>query len=83
MRGLAKGGIDPHSPGDSVEYIQTSGLKVTSEESVPVEVDGELWGRSKEIEFASFGHQLEVLAPPEVPESKWYALLRSLNPWTH
>ena len=83
LRGLAKGGIDPHSPGDSVEYIQTSGLKVTSEESVPVEVDGELWGRSKEIEFASFGHQLEVLAPPEVPESKWYALLRSLNPWTH
>lgn len=83
LRGLAKGGIDPQSPGDSVEYIQAAGLKVSCEESVPVEVDGEFWGRSKEIEFASLGSKLEVLAPLEVKASRWYALLRSLNPWTH
>ncbi|MDB4537339.1 diacylglycerol kinase family lipid kinase [Akkermansiaceae bacterium] len=83
LRGLAKGGIDPGSPGDSVEYIQASGLTITCEEEVPVEVDGELWGRTKEIEFASSGNKLKVLAPPEVKASRWYALLRSLNPWTH
>jgi diacylglycerol kinase (ATP) len=45
-----------------VEYFQTSRLHVSSEESVPVEVDGELIGNCP-VEFQIRGGGLRVLAP--------------------
>ncbi len=45
-----------------VEYFQTSRLRVSSEESVPVEVDGELIGNCP-VEFRIQGGGLRVLAP--------------------
>lgn len=79
--GLFKGGIDPDSPGDSVEYVQAAGLTVTCGEEVPVEVDGELWGRASEIEFRPTSKTLRVLAPREPRMKLRYALLKLLSPW--
>ncbi|MEN8773235.1 MAG: diacylglycerol kinase family protein [Akkermansiaceae bacterium] len=81
LTGLVKGGIDPHSHGDSVEYIQAAGLKVTCAEEVPVEVDGELWGRSSKIDFLPTGKTLKVFAPLEPKVKLRYALLKILSPW--
>lgn len=79
--GLVKGGIDPDTHGDSVEYVQAAGLKVTCEEEIPVEVDGELWGRSSEINFLPTGKTLRVFAPKEPKVKLRYALLKILSPW--
>ncbi|MEP6698797.1 MAG: diacylglycerol kinase family protein [Verrucomicrobiota bacterium] len=46
-----------------VEYFQTSRLHVSSEESVPVEVDGELIGNCP-VEFRVRAGALRVLTPP-------------------
>lgn len=81
LAGLMKGGIDPDSHGDSVEYVQAPGLSVTSAEEVPVEVDGELWGRAREIEFCSTGRTLRVFAPRDPKVKLRYALLKILSPW--
>jgi diacylglycerol kinase family enzyme len=46
-----------------VEYFQTQHLRVTSEQDVPVELDGELAGSSP-VEFQIRQKALRVLAPP-------------------
>lgn len=81
LRGLARGGIDLNSPGDSVEYFQSAGLLVSCDHSFPVELDGELWGRCTEANFQSNDRTLEVFAPKEIVESKWLELLAKLNPF--
>jgi YegS/Rv2252/BmrU family lipid kinase len=45
-----------------VEYFQTSLLRVSSDEAVPVEIDGELIGNCP-VEFTIKRHGLRVLAP--------------------
>jgi diacylglycerol kinase (ATP) len=46
-----------------VEYFQTQRLRVTSEQDVPVELDGELAGNCP-VEFRIQKKGLRVLAPP-------------------
>ncbi|MFN2541977.1 MAG: diacylglycerol kinase family protein [Chthoniobacterales bacterium] len=46
-----------------VEYFQTRRLRITSDQDVPVEVDGELAGNCP-VEFAIRDQRLRVLAPP-------------------
>jgi YegS/Rv2252/BmrU family lipid kinase len=81
LRGLAKGGIDPLSPGSSVEYFQAAGLRVTCEDAVPVEVDGELWGRTTEAVFEVSHQNLSVFAPDAPVSNRWLELLKTLNPF--
>jgi YegS/Rv2252/BmrU family lipid kinase len=45
-----------------VEYFQTERLKITSDQEVPVELDGELVGNCP-VEFTLRDHRLRVLAP--------------------
>ena len=45
-----------------VEYFQTEHLRVSSDQDVPVELDGELVGNCP-VEFALRDHRLRVLAP--------------------
>ena len=52
----------PQITAPEVEYFQTSRLRVTSEESVPVEIDGELVGYCP-VEFKIRAGGLRVLAP--------------------
>ena len=49
-----------------VEYFQTRHLRITSEQDVPVELDGELIGNCP-VEFAIRDQKLRVLAPPPLP----------------
>lgn len=63
LHGLALGGIDL---AQSTSYFQSEGITVRSEREVPVEIDGELMGRFKEISFSETSTRLRVLAP-EVP----------------
>ena len=46
-----------------VEYFQTRRLRITSDQDVPVELDGELVGRCP-VEFEIRDKRLRVLAPP-------------------
>lgn len=46
-----------------VEYFQTTSLRVSSDDAVPVEIDGELIGNCP-VEFTIRRHGLRVLAPP-------------------
>ena len=48
-----------------VEYFQTRHLRITSDQDVPVELDGELIGNCP-VEFAIREQRLRVLAPPPV-----------------
>lgn len=52
-----------HDTFPDVEYFQTSSLKVTSNEVVPVEVDGEVIGNIP-VTFSFAEKKLKVLAPP-------------------
>ena len=81
LRGLARGGIELDSPGDSVEYFQSKGLRVVCDHSFPVELDGELWGRCTEAIFQANDQTLEVFAPREITGNKWLELLAALNPF--
>ncbi len=47
----------------SVEYHQAASFRVVSDRPVPLEVDGELIGRSEEIIFKPTGSKLKVLSP--------------------
>jgi YegS/Rv2252/BmrU family lipid kinase len=64
LRGIALGGIDFDE--STVSYLQTESLVVRSEREVPLEVDGELVGRTKEVVFGDDQpDRLRVLAPKE------------------
>ena len=75
---LARGGFE--TDGKAVEYYQTSGLTVESDREVPVEVDGELWGRAERVEFKAMTEKLRVLAPAERGKNWWEQVLANLNP---
>lgn len=49
-----------------VEYFQTRRLRVSSDQDVPVELDGELVGNCP-VEFEVQERRLRVLAPPPIP----------------
>ena len=51
-----------------------------SDREVPVEVDGELWGRAKRVEFKAMTEKLRVLAPVERGKNWWEQVLANLNP---
>ena len=79
LAGLARGGFVDDS--GSVEYFQSSGLKVESDREVPVEVDGDFWGAERQMEFSHSARKLRVLAPAERGEAWWEEALRTLTPW--
>jgi YegS/Rv2252/BmrU family lipid kinase len=81
LRGLASGGIDLVS---STSYLQTESCVVRAEHEMPVEVDGELLGRFKEVRFAPAASRLRVVAPEEPISSRFGDAIKTLmswNPW--
>ena len=54
--------FSPKIRAPEVEYFQTENLRVTSEQDVPVELDGELAGNCP-VEFRISKRALRVLAP--------------------
>ncbi|MBK1882884.1 diacylglycerol kinase family lipid kinase [Luteolibacter pohnpeiensis] len=78
LRGLAQGGMDL---ADSTVYFQAEEFKVVVDREVPVEVDGDLLGRSREIRFAESSCRLRVIAP-ETPTVSWFAeAVKALLQW--
>ena len=75
LRGLAAGGLDRVS---SATYLQTADFVVRADVEVPVEVDGELLGRFREIHFAETHQPLRVLAPEWPQPRGWVASLKHL-----
>jgi diacylglycerol kinase (ATP) len=52
----------PQISSPEIEYFQTRQLRVSSDEAVPVEIDGELAGNAP-VEFTIAKHALQVLSP--------------------
>lgn len=80
LAGLVRGGFDENV--DTVGYYQSSGLRVDCDREVPVEVDGELWGKTQSTTFVNIPEKLKVLAPKDAGMPKWEEMLRALSPWT-
>lgn len=80
LAGLVRGGFDENV--DTVGYYQSSGLRVDCDREVPVEVDGELWGKTQSTTFLNVPEKLKVLAPKDAGMPKWEEMLRALSPWT-
>lgn len=80
LAGLARGGFDENM--DTVGYYQSSGLRVECDRDIPVEVDGELWGKTRTAFFKNIPEKLKVFAPKDAGMPKWEEMLRALSPWT-
>jgi len=78
LRGLAAGGLDLVS---SASYLQTADFVVRAADRVPVEVDGELLGRYREIHFKQAGRPLRVLAPERPLRHGFMEALKTLLHW--
>jgi diacylglycerol kinase (ATP) len=78
LGGIARGGIDLS---DSTAYFQSTGITVTSDREVPVEIDGEWLGRFKEITFKETSSRLRVLAPEKPCATPFVDTVRSLLQW--
>jgi len=61
LKGMAVGEVDTN--GETFEYHQVEELRVTCDEERPLQVDGELVGRSSDMLFKQGSSKLKVLAP--------------------
>ena len=80
MAGIARGGFKADS--GTVEYYQSSGMRMECERDVPVEVDGEFWGRAHEMEVSHSERKLRVLAPRDRGVNWMEEVMKTLAPWT-
>lgn len=78
LKGLALGGIDLMA---STAYFQAEAFRVTAQEEVPVEVDGEWLGRFREISFQETPCRLKVLAPDGPLSGNFAEAVRSWFSW--
>jgi diacylglycerol kinase family enzyme len=78
LHGIALGGIDLAA---STSYFQSEGFTVTCPREVPVEIDGELLGRFKDIEFRETSTRLRVLAPETPCATPFTDAMKSLLQW--
>ncbi|MEP4078872.1 diacylglycerol/lipid kinase family protein [Haloferula sp.] len=81
LRGIALGGVDFDN--STVEYFQTEYLEVTADRTVPLEVDGELVGRTDHVVFRDDQpERLRVLAPREPIGTRFEESLKAMMAWT-
>jgi len=79
LKGLALGGVDLAA---STSYFQADGFTVRAEREVPVQVDGELLGRAREVRFAEIPQRLRVIAPEEPQGSRFVEVMKAvMMPW--
>lgn len=79
IKGLAQGGFKADN--GTMEYYQTASLSVSSDREIPLELDGDLWGRFNEVTFCHSPQKLRVLAPKDPKPNRWEETLRALSPW--
>ena len=78
LRGLTFGNFDLMA---STAYFQTESFTVTANREVPMEVDGELAGRSSEFKFKETPNRLRVLAPDGPLGGSFAETLKSFFQW--
>ena len=80
LRGMATGEIDFGQ--STVAYLQANSLRVSADQEVPLEVDGEFIGRTSEVEFRAAERALRVLAPKEPIRSRFVEAMKAMMAWT-
>ncbi|MEM1083853.1 MAG: diacylglycerol kinase family protein [Verrucomicrobiota bacterium] len=81
LRGIALGSIGFDN--STVEYFQTESLEVKADRKVPLEVDGELVGRTDHVVFMDDQpERLRVMAPREPIGTRFEEALKSMMAWT-
>ncbi|GAA5481915.1 diacylglycerol/lipid kinase family protein [Haloferula sargassicola] len=76
LRGIASRGVAFDE--STVVYLQTESLVVESEREVPLEVDGELIGRTKRVVFGDDQpERLRVLAPKRPIGTRWEEAMKT------
>ena len=76
LKGIALGGIDFND--STVSYVQAESLVVRADREVPLEVDGELVGRTHEVVFGNQQpDRLRVLAPREPLGSRFEEAMKT------
>ncbi|MDX1680789.1 MAG: diacylglycerol kinase family lipid kinase [Akkermansiaceae bacterium] len=78
LRGLTFGNFDLMA---STAYFQAESFTVTANREVPMEVDGELAGRSTQFEFKETPNRLRVLAPDGPLGGSFAETLKSFFQW--
>lgn len=69
--------------GSTVAYFQSRRLKVEADREVPLEVDGELIGRTRDVCFGDdHPERLRVLAPKEPIGTRFEEAMKSMMAWT-
>lgn len=76
VKGIATGAIDAGN--SSVNYLQAKSFRVICDREVPMEVDGEFIGSSKEVELNPIKRKLKVIAPENPRESIYASILKTL-----
>ncbi len=77
LRGLAFGGVE--AAGTTVAYLQARSCKVVVDREVPVQVDGELAGRWREVNFGNEDPgRLRVIAPEEPIGSRFVEAMKAM-----
>jgi YegS/Rv2252/BmrU family lipid kinase len=79
LASLARGGVDLS---DSVIHLQSERFSVRCEVEFPIQVDGELLGRDKEVHFQPMERRLRVLAPENPIVSRFGEAMKALWGWT-
>ena len=81
LRGIALGNLE--AAGSTVSYMQAHSLRVTADREVPVQVDGELAGRWREVTFGNDDPgRLRVIAPEEPIGSRFAEAVKAMISWT-
>jgi YegS/Rv2252/BmrU family lipid kinase len=79
LASLARGGVDLS---DSVVHLQSERFSVRCDREFPIQVDGELLGRDKEVHFQPMERRLRVLAPENPIVSRFGEAMKALWEWT-
>lgn len=65
-----------------LQYVQTASMKVTTEQPVPLEVDGEYAGRASSFHFVDpHESKLKVISPKYSVVNEWQEALSALTPF--
>ena len=78
LRGMAMGGLDLMA---STTYLQAESFTVKADREIPVEVDGDLLGRYREVKFKESTNRLRVVAPESPTISRFAESVKALLQW--
>jgi diacylglycerol kinase family enzyme len=79
ITGIARGGVVLEK---SVTHLQSAAFEVTCDEDFPVQVDGDLLGRTSHARFSAMENRLRVIAPEHPMVSRFGEAMNAFWTWT-